>query len=120
MEYKPETSAVVTELKRLDGQIDTVQDLNSLKPIFYRLEEVTRDYPDDFDVQMLISDIKQRAPDQVQALILEHLGLVHSLAGDERRSSQHMTTAISLINGGAQPSIAASLERIVQMRMLPA
>jgi hypothetical protein len=68
----------------------------------------------------LIADIKRRAPDQVQALVLEHLGLVHSLAGDERRSSQHMTTAISLINGGAQPSIAASLERIVQMRMLPA
>ncbi len=47
------------ELKRLDGQIDSVQDLNSLKPIFYRLEEVTRDYPDDFDVQMRVSDIKQ-------------------------------------------------------------
>lgn len=59
MDHKPETSFVVDELKRLDGQIDSVQDLTSLKPIFYRLEEVTRDYPDDFDVQMRVSDIKQ-------------------------------------------------------------
>lgn len=59
MDNKPETSAVVDELKRLDAQIDTSFDLSSLKPIFYRLEEITRDYPGDFDVQTLVTDIKQ-------------------------------------------------------------
>lgn len=59
MDHQPDTSAVLDELKRLDGQIDVASDLGSLKPIFYRLEEITRDNSADFDVQMLVSDIKQ-------------------------------------------------------------
>ncbi|MGA2595397.1 MAG: PEGA domain-containing protein [Bryobacteraceae bacterium] len=59
MDNKRETSSVVDELNRLDGQIDAAPDLNALKPIFYRLEEITKDNSADLDVQKRVSGIKQ-------------------------------------------------------------
>ena len=59
VDYKPDTQPVVDELNRLDSRIDAVVDLNELKPIFYRLEEINREHSADFDVQMLVSDVKQ-------------------------------------------------------------
>ena len=59
MDNKRETSSVVDELNRLDGQIDAAPDLNALKPIFYRLEEITKNNSADFDVLTRVSDIKQ-------------------------------------------------------------
>ncbi len=59
MDNKRETSSVVDELNRLDGQIDAAPDLNALKPIFYRLEEITKNNSADFDVQKRVSGIKQ-------------------------------------------------------------
>ncbi len=59
MDYKPDSTTAEQELKRLDAQIDSAHDLNALKPIFYRLEEITKEYAADFDVQTLVSDIKQ-------------------------------------------------------------
>ena len=59
MDYKPDTQPVVDELKRLDARIDSVIDLNELKPIFYRLEDINRQHSAEFDVQMLVSDVKQ-------------------------------------------------------------
>jgi hypothetical protein len=47
------------ELKRLNEQVDQVSDLNGLKPIYYRLEQIAKDYPGDFEVQLALSDIKQ-------------------------------------------------------------
>jgi hypothetical protein len=59
VDNKRETSSVVDELNRLDGQIDAAPDLNALKPIFYRLEEITKDNSADLDVQKRVSGIKQ-------------------------------------------------------------
>jgi hypothetical protein len=47
------------ELKSLDRQVDTVGDLEGLKPIFYRLDEIAKENPADFEVQLTVGDIKQ-------------------------------------------------------------
>jgi PEGA domain len=47
------------ELKSLDRQIESVQELAGLKPIFFRLEEVAKANVNDFDVQLAVGDIKQ-------------------------------------------------------------
>ena len=47
------------ELKSLDRQVETVTDLAGLKPIFFRLEEIARDHPNDFQVQLAVGDMKQ-------------------------------------------------------------
>lgn len=46
------------ELKRLDGQIETVSTVGGLKPILFRLEEIQRQNATNFDVQLLVGDIK--------------------------------------------------------------
>jgi hypothetical protein len=48
------------ELKRLGEQIESATELAALKPIFYRLNEIIRIYPDDFDVQFAGNENKQR------------------------------------------------------------
>lgn len=47
------------ELKSLDQQVDLVTDLAALKPIFHRLDEIANQCPDDFEVQLVVGDIKQ-------------------------------------------------------------
>ncbi len=47
------------ELKTLDRQIDLVSDLAALKPIFQRLDEIAKENPSDFEVQLVVGDIKQ-------------------------------------------------------------
>ncbi len=47
------------ELKSLDQQIEHVQELGGLKPIFFRLEEIAKANVNDFDVQLAVGDIKQ-------------------------------------------------------------
>jgi hypothetical protein len=48
------------ELKRLDEQIQSATGLAALKPIFHRLNEIIRGFPDDFDVQLTGDEVKQR------------------------------------------------------------
>jgi hypothetical protein len=48
------------ELKRLDERIKSAAELAALKPIFYRLNEIIRGFPDDFDVQLTGDEVKQR------------------------------------------------------------
>jgi hypothetical protein len=48
------------ELKRLSEQIESATEIGALKTIFYRLNEIIRTYPDDFDVQFTGNESKQR------------------------------------------------------------
>lgn len=48
------------ELKRLDEQIQSATEIAALKPIYYRLKEIIRAFPDDFDVQFSGNEITQR------------------------------------------------------------
>ncbi|MGH9594669.1 MAG: hypothetical protein ACRD5L_16380, partial [Bryobacteraceae bacterium] len=55
-----ENFKVMEELKSLDRQVGIAGELAELKPIFYRLEEIARQYTDDFEVQLAVGDVKQR------------------------------------------------------------
>ena len=48
------------ELRSLDRQIDQVNDLAGLKPIFFRLEEIAKECANDFEIQLAVGDSKQR------------------------------------------------------------
>jgi hypothetical protein len=56
----PENANPLDELKLLDEQVDRVDDLAGLKPIFSRLDQLAREHPADFDVQLSVSETKQR------------------------------------------------------------
>jgi hypothetical protein len=47
------------ELKVLDQQIAQIYTLAGLQPLFGRLEEITKQYSDDFEVQLVAHDVKQ-------------------------------------------------------------
>ena len=47
------------ELKSLDRQIEQVTDLDALKPIFFRLDELAKQHSSDFEVQLVVGDVKQ-------------------------------------------------------------
>ncbi|HEY4363930.1 MAG TPA: PEGA domain-containing protein [Bryobacteraceae bacterium] len=55
----PQNLNPLDELHQLDQQVEQVTDLSGLKPIFFRLEEIAKDYPNDFQVQLAVGDIKQ-------------------------------------------------------------
>jgi PEGA domain-containing protein len=48
------------ELRSLDRQIDRVNELAGLKPIFFRLEEIAKECANDFEIQLAVGDSKQR------------------------------------------------------------
>jgi hypothetical protein len=50
----------VEELKRLGEQIESASELAALKPIYFRLNEIILAFPDDFDLQFIGHEIKQR------------------------------------------------------------
>jgi hypothetical protein len=56
----PENLNPLDELKFLDQQVDQVTDLAGLKPIFSRVDEIGREHSGDFEVQLAVSEIKQR------------------------------------------------------------
>jgi hypothetical protein len=55
----PHKSNPLEELKALDQAVDQSNDLNGLRPIFYRLDEIAQKYADDVDVQVAVGDVKQ-------------------------------------------------------------
>ncbi len=55
----PQNLNPLDELRSLDQQVELVNDLAGLKPIFFRLEEVAKQNANDFEVQLAVGDIKQ-------------------------------------------------------------
>jgi hypothetical protein len=47
------------ELRSLDQQIDQISTLAGLQPLFARLEDITKIYSGDFEVQLVAHDVKQ-------------------------------------------------------------
>jgi hypothetical protein len=64
----PESLNPLDELRGLDQQVDQVADLAGLKPIFYRLDEIAKEYSGDFEVQLAVDDVKQRVVSRGKAL----------------------------------------------------
>lgn len=48
--------------------MDQVTDLPALKPIYFRLDQISKQFPNDFDVQVVASDLKQRLVSHGQKL----------------------------------------------------
>ena len=58
----------------LDQQIETAADLGGLRPIYYKVVEIGKKYPDDVDLQQAVGDIKQRIIQRGNALTAEQGG----------------------------------------------
>jgi len=56
----PENQNPLSELQSLDQQVDQVTELAGLKPIFFRVDELAKEYAGDFEVQLAASEVKQR------------------------------------------------------------
>ena len=48
------------ELRALQMQVEAVPDLAALTAIYYRIEELAKGYPNDFQLQMLVGELKQQ------------------------------------------------------------
>jgi hypothetical protein len=51
--------SALQELDRLEADVNGVTRFVDLQPLFARLEEIGRENPDDFEVQLAVSDLKQ-------------------------------------------------------------
>jgi hypothetical protein len=71
------------ELKRLDGQIRSVTEFAALKPIYARLNEILRGFPDDFEVQFTGTEIRQRLMAQGRLLKQQETAQLYSDAPPE-------------------------------------
>ena len=62
-------SADLAELKRLGASIESVSDLNDLKPIYFRIEELASQYPRDVELAAGIAALKAKLVQHGQRLI---------------------------------------------------
>ncbi len=56
----PENQNPLNELQLLEQQIDQITELAGLKPIFFRVDELAKEHSGDFEVQLAVSEVKQR------------------------------------------------------------
>jgi len=90
----PENQNPLNELQLLDQQVDQITELAGLKPIFFRVDELAKEYPGDFEVQLAASEVKQRVV--TRGSVLKQLG-------------QTTQTAIPFMTDPATPSTSGSL-----------
>jgi len=68
----PENQNPLNELHLLEQQVDQITELAGLKPIFFRVDELAKEYPGDFEVQLAASEVKQRVV--TRGTVLKQLG----------------------------------------------
>ena len=61
-------NTAIEELHKLRAEVDSVNELGALKPIYFRLDQISKTFPDDFDVQVVVSELKQRLVSHGQKL----------------------------------------------------
>jgi hypothetical protein len=64
----------IEELHKLSSEVDAVSELPALKPIYFRLDQISKQFPNDFDVQVVASELKQRLVSHGQKLKDSALG----------------------------------------------
>ena len=64
----PENQNPLDELQSLDEQIGQTTELAALKPIFFRLDELAKAHPSDFEVQLAVTELKQKVVTRGTAL----------------------------------------------------
>jgi hypothetical protein len=68
----PENQNPLNELQLLEQQVDQITELAGLKPIFARVDELAKDHPGDFEVQLAASEVKQKV--LARGTVLKQLG----------------------------------------------
>ncbi|HLJ13025.1 MAG TPA: PEGA domain-containing protein [Bryobacteraceae bacterium] len=92
MDQERAGTSPLDELKRLDEQVEQVSDLAGLKPVFYRLEEISKQFSGDFEVQLVVADVKQH-------LVSKGMRLKEALAGAPPRPPTTATIQTSSRSG---------------------
>ncbi len=64
----PQNQNPLDELQSLDEQIGQTTELVGLKPIFFRLDELAKEHPGDFEVQLGVTELKQKVVTRGTAL----------------------------------------------------
>jgi PEGA domain len=64
----PQNQNPLDELQALDEQIGQATELAGLKPIFFRLDELAKAHPGDFEVQLSVTELKQKVVTRGTAL----------------------------------------------------
>ena len=64
----PQNQNPLDELQSLDEQIGQTTELAGLKPIFFRLDELAKAHPGDFEVQLSVTELKQKVVSRGTAL----------------------------------------------------
>ncbi|HSR07401.1 MAG TPA: PEGA domain-containing protein, partial [Bryobacteraceae bacterium] len=64
----PQNQNPLEELQSLDEQIGQTTELAGLKPIFFRLDELAKAHPGDFEVQLAVTELKQKVVTRGTAL----------------------------------------------------
>ncbi len=64
----PQNQNPLDELQSLDERIGQTTELAGLKPIFFRLDELAKVHPGDFEVQLAVTELKQKVVTRGTAL----------------------------------------------------
>jgi len=83
--------AALTEIRRLDAQVGSARALEELKPVFYRLEEIGRAWPDDGAIQSAITEVRNRIVAFGQRLV-------------EMQSTAEREASATMPGGGVPPA----------------
>ena len=103
----PGNNNPLEELLAIGESIDNVTELAGLKPIFFRLDEIARAHSSDFDVQVSVSELKQRVITRGTAL--RQL----SQSTDPGQSMRTYLGPATVVNPPARPSEPSGFQETI-------
>jgi len=106
----PENQNPLDELQALDEQIGQTTELAGLKPIFFRLDELAKAHPSDFEVQLSVTELKQKVVSRGTAL--KQLGQMTQ--GGVPGSAIGTTTGTLIISPQPPPTPTETLRSLME------
>ena len=106
----PENQNPLDELQSLDEQIGQTTELAGLKPIFFRLDELAKAHPGDFEVQLSVTELKQKVVTRGTAL--KQLGQM--MQGGAPGSAIGTTTGTLIISPQPPPTPTETLRALTE------
>ena len=106
----PQNQNPLDELQSLDEQIGQTTELAGLKPIFFRLDEIAKAHPGDFEVQLSVTELKQKVVTRGTAL--KQLGQM--MQGGVPGSAIGTTTGTLIISPQPPPTPTETLQSFTE------
>ncbi len=106
----PENQNPLDELQSLDEQIGQTTELAGLKPIFFRLDELSKAHPGDFEVQLSVTELKQKVVTRGTAL--KQLGQM--MQGGIPGSAIGTTTGTLIVSPQPPPTPTETLRSLTE------